>query len=152
MHAQPYYKDSESYWPLVFHDGHTDLMRWFDNHKIEHHAFFASDEEWLTIEEVSFEDRRGRKRKKYVGTIGSDHSDKRRTVLFDLTAPPPPTFHLPQKKSALDCLIDGLKDAKVEKYYRPKLPKRSAKTTLSLSDLGLDRPKQPIRPRLNRNS
>lgn len=78
---------------MVGHDKHDALHRWFNNYRCNPHVYLYADT-WLTLEE-----RRttagGRELVTYVGTIGADFSDHRTTVLFEVGAPPPPSFFRP---------------------------------------------------------
>lgn len=72
---------------MQWHDKDDDLRRWFGNYAESKYGIHLGDCEWLTIEEV-----RDGKVTRYVGTIGADHTEHRRTVKFEVGAPPPPTF------------------------------------------------------------
>lgn len=92
-----YKHDYEGCGGMLAVDGRSDLERWFDNYKLDHKADFASEHEWLTIEEKKFAACR-RRATRYVGTIGDvEMRGPRRTVVFETNAPAPPTFHRPAK-------------------------------------------------------
>lgn len=81
---------------MRLHDLRTDLVRWFENYRIDRHAYPPLLTEWLTVEEEVWHVR-GRRVVRYVGMIGADHYPFRRRVLFETGAPPPPTFMLPAR-------------------------------------------------------
>lgn len=94
--VSPYYEKYPGRWLMEWHDGYSELKRWFDNWKLEKYVSFG-DTEWLTIQEYSLTCR-GKKITRYDGVIGADHDGRRRKVSFETGAPPPPTFFMPAKR------------------------------------------------------
>jgi hypothetical protein len=88
----PYKLDYEGTDQLVSLDGADPLLRWFKNWRVDKEAQFVSEFEWLTVSERRFAVGR-RERARYVGEIGEpDATRGKRKVLFEVGAPPPPTF------------------------------------------------------------
>lgn len=95
-----YFTTYPGYLLMQCHDDETnDLKRWFDNYKVDKYATFTCEHEWLVIDEQEFFDVRGKRRRRFVGVIGADHTETCRKVDFDTSAPPPPTFWRPSKVS-----------------------------------------------------
>lgn len=92
--ASIYKLDYEGAAELERHDNDDELRRWVCNWQTKKPGDFPSSEEWLTIEERKFVVGR-RSCVRWIGEIGSDHSDYRRRIEFETGAPPPPTFHRP---------------------------------------------------------
>lgn len=73
---------------MQYHDAADVLRRWCNNYTLDKN-FYLGVYEWITIE------LQGRY---WVGTIGEDDSQQRRTVKFEVNAPAPPTFFQPSKE------------------------------------------------------
>lgn len=95
---QPYKLDYPGADLIAAHDQEDELRRWFANYCPSRMGAWIEQHEWLTIEERRFEVR-GRKRRRYIGTIGSDRHKLTRLVAFDASAPPPPTFFQASEES-----------------------------------------------------
>lgn len=77
------------------HDKLDALQRWFEDWKVERHAAFPWDHQWMTVEETVWISPRGRKHVRYVGGVGDyDRTEPSRKVLFEMDAPAPPVFRL----------------------------------------------------------
>ena len=97
----PYYDDypGTRIQKLFFDEVSDPVARWIANFKLEKWAIGPLSEEWLTIEEKHWRGHKGREITQYVGTIGADHHENRRTILFEPGAPPPPTFMVPVRRA-----------------------------------------------------
>lgn len=91
-----YKLDYDGSFSMQLLDGADPLKRWFENWRADRTVSFAYETEWLTIEERIVVTVANRKRARYLGEIGAADSDKAtRSVVFELGAPAPPSFHRP---------------------------------------------------------
>lgn len=91
-----YHVEYEGYYAMSWHDREENaLKRWFENFKIERHACFAADTEWLVVKELPSATRR---KKRIVCEIGDDGRGTKREVVMDHTAPPAPILTFAAKR------------------------------------------------------
>ena len=91
-----YHTEYEGYYPMSWHDREENaLKRWFDNYKIDRHATFAAEYEWLIVKELPS---RTKQKKHYVCEIGNDGRGCKREVIMDHSAPPAPMLTFAAKR------------------------------------------------------
>lgn len=91
-----YHVEYEGYYAMSWHDREENaLKRWFENYKVERHASFACDTEWMIVKEMPSGTRR---KKRYVCEIGDDGRGSKREVIIDHSAPPAPMLTFAAKR------------------------------------------------------
>jgi hypothetical protein len=125
----PYQAHYPGVWTMQWHDKDTELKRWFENWKTDCYASFASEHEWLVIEETPVIIGR-RKYMRYAGTVGNDADGDRCKIAFELGAPAPPSFHCLPKGSMREyrriCASADLMYATEQRYLEDMLYGRRA--------------------------
>lgn len=94
--AAMYHVEYDGYYTMKWHDDEQNaLKRWFDNFKVDRHAGFATDYEWLVVKEVAATAKHHKTR--MVCEIGDDGRGTKREVVMDHTAPPAPMLFFAAK-------------------------------------------------------